>query len=325
MPSSAAPRASIGTWPTPIRRMDRVSDAVGREVWFKVEEECGAWGGNKVRKLEYILAAAARDGIDTLVSYGAGTSNWTAALAYHASRSGFRVVVGAAGPVPATYARLYDQTQTKVIASRSSEALPFVIAGARVAAGAGARSIPMGGSGYGDIGCVQIGREIADEVASGGMPQPDEIFVALGTSGTAAGTAVGLALAGRSIPLVAVQVAPWPFGTASRVRSHARKLLARLKTDVALRVSVDRRFFKPGYARPNAASSEAAEIAALDGVVLDGTYTAKAFAALVDRARTQPGGPLLFIHTAPGPPPFAPAPPLRTDSPDARGGREEER
>jgi 1-aminocyclopropane-1-carboxylate deaminase/D-cysteine desulfhydrase-like pyridoxal-dependent ACC family enzyme len=65
----------------------------------------------------------------------------------------------------------------------------------------------------------------------------------------------------------------------------------------------DDRFVKPGYAKSNAASIEAAQIASLDGFTLDPTYAAKAFAALIDSARAGARGPLLFLHTSPGPPP----------------------
>ena len=298
-----AARLTIGTWPTPTQRMERASDLLGREIWVKVEEECGAWGGNKVRKLEYILAAAERDGIDTLIGYGAGTSNWTAALVHHAVDRGFHVVVGMAGLPAETYRHLYDRAEVTPVVMRSTNALPLVIARARLIAGRGARSIPMGGSGYGDIGCVHVGAEIADAVRSGAVPRPDAAFVAVGTGGTAAGTAAGLAINDEPIRLVGVKVAPWPFGTEARVRRHATRLLGRLGRDAQLLISGDRRFFKPGYARANDPSLEATEIARLDGLQLDGAYAAKAFAGVVASARSGPGGPLLFIHTSPGPPP----------------------
>ena len=67
-----------------MRRLEAVSDTLGREVWIKLEEGCGTWGGNKVRKLEYILGRARADGVERLVGSSVGTSNWTSALAFHA-------------------------------------------------------------------------------------------------------------------------------------------------------------------------------------------------------------------------------------------------
>ena len=295
------PRIEIGRWPTPVAPMPHVSKALGRDVWVKLEEHCSAWGGNKARKLEYILGAARQDGVSKLVSYGAGTSNWATAFALHASELGFEVVVGLAGPVPEPYAEVYARTNVELVTVGSVNALPAVIAAARTRAGGSARSIPMGGSGFGDIGCVHAGLEIADAIGRGEVPKPDAVFVAVGTAGTAAGTAVGLAISGLRVPVVGARVAPWPFGTAGRVRRHAAGLLDRLAYDAPVLVEGDNRFFKPGYGKPNAASREAIGIAALDGITLDGTYAAKGFASLIAHARASRGGPLLFIHTSPGP------------------------
>lgn len=295
------PRLQIGTWPTRVRLLPRVSEHADVEVWIKAEEDCGAWGGNKVRKLEYILGIALRDGIEILVSFGAGTSNWTAALAHHADAHGLRTVVGLAGPIPPDYARLYERTRTKVVASKHPNALPFVSVMARARAGRNRRVMPLGGTGPGDIGSLNAGLEIADQVGDGSMPAPTAVYVAAGTSGTAAGVAAGMALRGLGAPVVAVKAAPWPYGSARRAERHARDLLAESGKQSLL--LGDDRFYKPGYARPNPASQAAIEVAARDGIELDPTYAAKAFAALLADARANREGPLLFIHTSPGPPP----------------------
>ena len=280
--------------------LPRVSNDVGCEVWIKLEEDCGAWGGNKVRKLEYILGFALEDNARALVSCGAGTSNWAAALAHHAHQHGLQTVVGLAGPIPPDYARLYARTRTTVIASRWPNALPLVSLAARLRAGRSSRVIPLGGTGPGDIGSLHVGLEVADQVAEQSLPAPTAVYVAAGTTGTAAGLAAGMTTRGLSVPVVAVKVAPWPYGSARRARRHARALLEEPRAPL---IHGDDRFFKPGYARPNASSQEAIEVAARDGIDLDPTYAAKAFAALLADARAGRTGPLLFIHTSPGPPP----------------------
>lgn len=299
------PRLNIGSWPTPVRRMDLTSADLGQEIWIKVEEECGTWGGNKVRKLEYILAAAQRDGVETFVSYGAGTSNWTSALVFHAAPRGFHTVAGLAGRVPGDYATLYRRTGTKVVSVPwAALSLPVALA-ARMRAGRGARSLQPGGSGDGDIGSVNAGFEIADALATKELPVPRVIFVAAGTCGTAAGVAAGLAIRGIRIPVVAVRVTPLPLGTPRLIGKRVADLLDMLgEKSPAGPVIGDDRFFKPGYARQNAGSREAIDIAANDNVRLDPTYAAKAFAAVVDAARTSVRGPYLFLHTSPGPLPL---------------------
>jgi D-cysteine desulfhydrase len=288
-------------------RMERVSQTLGREVWIKLEEDCGTWGGNKVRKLEYIMGAAQRDGVRSFVSYGAGTSNWTTALAFHAHRLGFKTVVGVAGPIPPEYNELYRRTATRVVSMPWAPLSPVANVTARAVAGPGARSLPPGGSGPGDAGSVHAGLEIADAIERGEIPEPRAVFVAAGTAGTAAGLSVGLGSRERQIPVVAVRVTALPYGTPRLIRRHVDSLahLLRLPSGIAAPVIGDARFVKPGYAKSNAASTEATQVAALDGFALDPTYAAKAFAALIDAARAGARGPLLFLQTSPGPAPQA--------------------
>ncbi len=153
------------------------------------------------------------------------------------------------------------------------------------------------------MGSAGAGIEIADAMDAGSLPVPRAVFVAAGTCGTAAGVAVGLSARGWAIPVVAVRVTPVPYGTPSLVRRRARALERLLGTRLQTPIVGDDRYVKPGYARSNPASMEAAAIAARDGIELDPTYASKAFAALVDAARSGSRGPLLLLHTSPGPVP----------------------
>jgi 1-aminocyclopropane-1-carboxylate deaminase/D-cysteine desulfhydrase-like pyridoxal-dependent ACC family enzyme len=126
--------------------------------------------------------------------------------------------------------------------------------------------------------------------------------VALGTCGTAAGLAAGLGLKDTSIPVTAVKVAPWPYATERMVRKRTNALVQRLQpSGIAAPVIHEAGFYAGGYGIPGAAGLEAIDIARRDGLDLDPTYAAKAFAALVAEARARPGGPFLFLHTSPGP------------------------
>lgn len=303
------PRLSIGTWPTPVQRLDQASAELGTEVWAKVEEACGAWGGNKVRKLEYILARARNKGAKRLVTYGAGTSSWAAAVVLHGSAMGFEVVLGLGGDIPGHNRSLYEDRGVRVHSASSHSLTPLAAAKAVIAAGPKALRLAAGGSDRrGDLGSMSAGIEIADAVERGLLPCPVAIFVPAGTSGTAAGIAVGLGLGGTRIPVVAVRVTPWPLGTSTLVEYHAGLLLRFLKSKGAAdtgaasaSIEGDGRYFKPGYGAANAASTEAIEIARRDGIELDPTYAAKAFAALIGAARAGRKGPLLLHLTSPGP------------------------
>jgi D-cysteine desulfhydrase len=297
------PRIGIGRWPTPVTPLERVSELLASEVWAKREDECGAWGGNKVRKLEHVLHEARSKDARKLVTFGAGSSSWAAALALHGAAHGFEVTLGLGGPVPHSYRALYREAETEVVSLPRINLVPAAAAAARARAGRGALILPGGGSGgIGDVGSARAGAEVADAIVEGELPRPIKVFVALGTCGTAAGLAAGLGLKDTSIPVTAVKVAPWPYATERLVRKRTNALVQRLQpSGIAAPVIHEAGFYAGGYGIPGAAGLEAIDIARRDGLDLDPTYAAKAFAALVAEARARPGGPFLFLHTSPGP------------------------
>jgi D-cysteine desulfhydrase len=306
---SKYPRVAIGSWPTPVRRLEAASAELGTEVWAKIEEDCGAWGGNKVRKLEYIFSELERSDVKTLVTYGAGTSSWAAALVLHSIPRGYRITLGLGGVIPHAYAQLYKKTDTRVVALPGYSSSPLAAIMARLSAGLrDVRVLPPGGSGFpGDLGPLQTGLEIATAVEADELPRPEAVFVPCGTAGTAAGIAVGLGSARMNIPVVAVRVTPRPLGTPWLVKRHVRSLLHHLNRDGVASQNVsaapirgEHRFFPPAYGVGNSASRAAIELVRADGLDLDPTYAAKGFAAVIEAAR-HTAGPLLFLHTSPGP------------------------
>ncbi|MGH2757322.1 MAG: 1-aminocyclopropane-1-carboxylate deaminase/D-cysteine desulfhydrase [Actinomycetota bacterium] len=304
-PLDDLPRIELGTWPTPVRRLAAVSDELGVEVWAKLEEDCGAWGGNKVRKLEHIFEEALRSHIHTLVTWGAATSNWTAAAALHGPPAGFDVVLGLGGTIPDDYTRLYDDLGTRVFRFPHLVLAPLALTVARATAGRTVRYLPVGGSGtVGDLGSARAGAEVAAAISSGELPSPTHAFVATGSSGTAAGLAVGLGLGGALVTVVAVKVSDWPYATTHMVTGRINSLLLRLeelgiRNVVPARWFLDRDHLGRGYGKATPESRAAIDLAAKDGLVLDPTYGAKAFAALIGHARREGAGPYLFVHTSP--------------------------
>jgi D-cysteine desulfhydrase len=304
-PLDDLPRIELGTWPTPVRRLAAVSNELGVEVWAKLEEDCGAWGGNKVRKLEHIFEEALRSRVHTLVTWGAATSNWAAAAALHGPPAGFDVVLGLGGTIPDDYARLYGDLGTRVFRFPHLVLAPLALAVARATAGRRVRYVPVGGSGtVGDLGSARAGAEIATAIGSGELPTPVRAFVATGSSGTAAGIAVGLGLGRAPIPVVAVKVSDWPYATMHMVTGRINSLLLRLeglgiRNVVPAPWRLDRDHLGRGYGKPTPGSRAAIDLAAKDGLVLDPTYGAKAFAALIDHARHDRTGPYLYVHTSP--------------------------
>jgi D-cysteine desulfhydrase len=291
-----------------VRLLERTSNTVGTEIWAKLEEECGAWGGNKVRKLEYMFHELRAAGVERFAAWGAATSNWVAAAAWHGSKLGFEVGVGLGGHLPDDYRRIYETAGCSLVVFPHIGLAPVAAAIVRARLGWRASILPVGGSGgSGDIGSTRAGIEVARSIASGEIPEPHSVFVAAGTCGTVAGLSVGMGLAGCSSTVVAVKVADWPYATPPMIERRRRNIAARLGTTGAdphppAPVRFEDRFLGRGYAHPTREARAAALVARRDGLHLDGTYAAKAFAALIATARNG-DGPLLFVHTSPGPPP----------------------
>ena len=309
MDIDAVPRMQIGTWPTPVRRLDHTSEVLGAEVWTKLEEECGAWGGNKVRKLEFLFHELRERAIPRIVVWGAASSNWAAACAWHGSHHGFEVFAGLGGHLPKSYRRIYDAAGVPAIVLPRIELAPAAAAAARIRCGRRAWVLPIGGSGgLGDLGPVATGVEIARSIASGELPAPiGGIFVAAGSCGTVAGIAAGLGIEHASLPVVAVKVADWPYATRAMIGRRTRniaRLLATHGIEGATHAPIElvTGALGGGYGRITRAAREAIVLARRDGLALDQVYGAKAFGALIARARSG-RGPLLFIHTSPGPSP----------------------
>jgi 1-aminocyclopropane-1-carboxylate deaminase/D-cysteine desulfhydrase-like pyridoxal-dependent ACC family enzyme len=186
---------------------------------------------------------------------------------------------------------------------------------------------PGGVSPRGCLGFVSGALELQAQVAAGLLPPPREVIIAVGSTCSTAGLLLGLCIAARLSGerppprVVAVRVTPWPVTSPLRIVALARRTaawLARLTGDRVFDVSfarlaaglqVDASQLGPGYGRPTPTGAEAAE--QLRPLVLDGTYSEKSAAALLERVRADPQVPRVYWATkssAPLPPP-APLPP----------------
>lgn len=283
-------------------------EPLGPDTWVKREDRAGTrYGGNKVRKLEWLLGAALEAGGDVLTAGTVG-SNHLVATAVYGQASGVEIHAVVApqpdAPTARVNARILHAHAEKLWVATSGPAVPFAWAKAMVAlrmfGGYPPATISVGGSNpLGTLGWVGGGLEIAAQVAAGQLPAPDRIYVALGSGGTAAGLLLGLRLAGLASEVVAVRAAPSWLASATRVRLLARRTLGLLRKHGAPSVAlgglrVVDGFYGEGYARPTPATEAAAARAAGFGLTLEQTYTAKAFAAM----DAEPGGRRLFVHTA---------------------------
>jgi len=300
----------LGTFPTRIDTVN-VIDAAGRErsVLVKREDLCSeTYAGNKVRKLEFILAQARRREAGRLITVGAAGSHHGLATAVHGRACGFGVSL-VLFPQPLTPhvadILLMDQAHGAEIRwIPRMELVPLALLRARIAWRA-ERPYPVAAGGsdaLGTLGWVNAGLELADQIRSGETERPSVIHVAAGTLGTAAGLALGLALVGQPIRVAATRITSRLITNertlATLVRGAAAKLqLAGVDSPVEEAigmVEIRHGQIGRGYGKvtDEAARAEAAFAAA--GLRLDDTYTAKAAADLLS---TPADEPVLFVNT----------------------------
>ena len=304
----------LGRYPTPVRRCP-VADARG-ELWVKDDGGTAElYGGNKVRKLEFVLAAARARGARRIVTFGAGGSHHVLATTLYARRVGLETAA-ILWPQPWTMhaeetlrAALAAGLQPLAVRSRAA-ALP---GGARILA-RGDQLVPPGGSSrVGARGYLAATRELAAQVRAGQAPEPDAIVVPLGSGGTAAGILAGVVGERLRSRVIAVDVAIGSAAAVPLVLYLAHGLGGRL-TDLARRLGVERGYLGAGYGHPTAAGASATEEARAMGLMLDPTYTAKTFAAALDLVRRSPGV-VLYWHTLSA----RPLDPLLADAPALPG------
>jgi D-cysteine desulfhydrase len=313
-------RIPLGEGPTPVRPLAGLSAEGGAPVWLKNDGLYGGvWGGNKARKLEWILADALHRGRKTIITFGAIGTNHGLATALYARDQGLRTVLLLVDQplddhVRAQLTRL-ERSGATIYRTHSTARTIATIPWAMVRhADLESRKLPYfltvgGSSAIGAIGHVEAGLELGDQVVRDEVPEPSHLVVALGSGGTAAGLALGLKLAGLQTRVVAVVVndkLKLHAGVVARLAERAARLLrdrgAELG-DVSIRASdvdVERGWLGAGYGHPTRESERARELTlAREGLALEPVYTAKAMAALL--ALNERGsfgeGPVLYWHT----------------------------
>jgi D-cysteine desulfhydrase family pyridoxal phosphate-dependent enzyme len=291
---AAIPRERLAHLPTPLEPAPRLAAACGLEsLWIKRDDATGlATGGNKARKLEFLLADARARGADTLLTVGGVQSNHARMTAAAACRLGMTCELFLDGeePLERQGNLLLDDlfgAAMSFMPDASLHALNDAMA-ARAAAlaaqGRFAYSIPVGGStGLGALGYVAAARELADQAAERGI-DVGAIVVAVGSTGTLAGLALGARLSLPETGLVGVSVS----SPAERCRSKGARIAgeaaALLGLDLRLApadLTVTDAFLGPGYGIPTPEAEEAIRLAArCEGLILDPVYTGKALAGL---------------------------------------------
>jgi len=314
---------------TPLQKLDRLSQMLGRDIYIKRDDTTPlAFGGNKLRKLEFLAADALRQGADTLVTAGAIQSNHVRQTAAVAARLGLRCSALLENPTGTTCADylhsgnrllldLFD-TQAELVANldNANEQLQALAERLR---GEGRKPyvVPIGGSNpLGALGYVRAGLELAQQGEAMGLDF-SAVVLASGSAGTHGGLALALAHAMPQTPVVGVTVsrsveAQMPK-VAALIDGTAELLDVEVPTgqtgQTGQTIELWDEYFAPRYGESNQAGMEAIRLlASMEGILLDPVYTGKAMAGLLDgirRQRFDGNGPLVFLHTGGAPALFA--------------------
>jgi 1-aminocyclopropane-1-carboxylate deaminase/D-cysteine desulfhydrase-like pyridoxal-dependent ACC family enzyme len=323
MPLVPPPRFPLFERPSPLQRLPAFSAALGNgvEVWGKREDLLPlAFGGNKLRNLEYLVGAAVADGADTLVTSGRRWSNHCRLTAAAGARAGLGVHLVLSGPPldpPGPGTRLAEVLGATVhqLATADREERDATVA--RVVAelrAAGHRPfvIGVGGSGLpGTYGQFEAANEAFDQLAALDV-RPRALFLPSATGGTQAGLVVANGVSrGIDGPIVGVLVARPEAELRPSIEAQVTGLAALVGSAAPTpeTIVLDSSQFGDGYGRPTAAAEEAMRLLGrTEGILVDPIYTAKALAALVARAQSGElaGKTVVFWHAGGTPGLFEP-------------------
>ncbi len=309
------PWIKLGQFPTPVHQLKKLGKKLGTEnFWVKREDQSGLYyGGNKVRKLEFSLAQAVRSGKGVIVTFGGAGSNHVLATTIYGNTLGLTTAAFMMPQPPSKFVtrniRAYSHHGAKLFywdgKPKSARALLKKIP---VKWLRNAYILPPGGSNVqGTVGFVDAALEIRKQVDEKQMPEPDYIFVAGGSGGSMAGLIVGTTLAGLKSKVIGIRVADEQWvnrffinGLANRTAKFLHEMdnsipFIKFKKD---QVNLVHDYFGKEYGRFTPEGDRAMELAEkLEGLLLEGTYTAKALAAAMDHAERNPEAVTLFINT----------------------------
>ncbi len=311
------PRRNYTIGQTPIEKLPRFSRAVGGpDIYIKRDDLLGLTaGGNKTRKLEFLVADALKQGADTLVTSGAVQSNHCRLTLSAAVKEGMKCRLVLKELIPGSYDPdaggnifLFHLLGTEKIEIVSDEtALNTAIQqilNSLADKGRTGYVIPMGGSNaIGATGYVACAQEIQDQIFRQGTPM-DAVICASGSAGTQAGLVTGMVGCNMNIPVIGINVGVTETGQEDVVYELVLKTAEHLEINVPTPrssvICLDD-YMGPGYSIPTPEMAQAIRLLAeTEGILLDPVYTGKTMAGLIDLCRKgyfKKGQNILFVHT----------------------------
>ena len=306
--------------PSPVHALERLSAHLGgARVWAK-RDDCNsglAFGGNKIRKLEYLVAEAIAQGCDTLVSIGGVQSNHTRQVAAAAARLGMRCVLVQESWVNWPDA-VYDRVGNILLSRMMGADVRLVQAGFGIefkeswerairdieAGGGRPYAIPAGASDHrlGGLGFAQWAQEVEQQERELGVFF-DTVIVCSVTGSTQAGMIAGFAGQTRRRRVIGIDASAKPKETLEQVARIARRTADLIDVGRDLRdeeIVLDDRYHAGTYGIPDERTLEAMRLAArLEGMITDPVYEGKSMAGLIDlvtRGEIEKGATVLYAH-----------------------------
>ncbi|MGQ0841991.1 D-cysteine desulfhydrase family protein [Actinokineospora sp.] len=334
---SAFPRVPLGHWPTPIDDCPRLSAALGGPRVLVKRDDVGGIGagGNKLRKLEFLLGAALADGADTVVTFGAVQSNHGRQTAAACARLGLRCELVLTRSVPRAgeayersgniaLDRLYGATVHLCADDADTAETYRRVIDTAATDGRTVATFPVGGSSpLGVLGYVAATVELFAQLDSLGL-EVHRLVVPVGSAGTAAGVALAVDLLGRNVIVdggCVSHTAEESLADIRRLAAASAELMGR-PAPALDRLRTTDRAVGPGYGIPTDQVWDALRLfARTEAITLDPVYTGKAAAAFIDQVRAgeiTAAETVVFLHTGGLPGLFAYAPEL-ADRLNSRG------
>jgi 1-aminocyclopropane-1-carboxylate deaminase len=307
--------------PTPIQPLRRLSEHLGGNVQiYAKRDDCNsglAFGGNKTRKLEYVVPDAIAQGCDTLVTIGGIQSNHTRQVAAVAAHLGMKCVTVQENWVN-WFDGAYDRVGNIMLSRIMGADVRLVDAGFGIefkqswqqalddvrAAGGKPYAIPAGASDHplGGLGYVGFAEEVRAQEVQLGF-RFDRIVVCSVTGSTQAGMVVGFAADGRADRVIGIDASAKPEQTRAqilRIAQHTAELVGLGRTITDDDVVLDTRYAYPEYGLPSQETLDAIRLCArLEGVLTDPVYEGKSMQGLIDlirRGEIAPGSRVLYAH-----------------------------
>ena len=321
---SKAPRVSLGFFPTPLHRLDALSEELGVNLWIKRDDFTGSnlFGGNKTRKLEFLIGKAVADGAECVFTYGATQSNHAMQTSWAAAKNGLKPILYLAAVVPpnpddykanllldgiyGAEIHVVDLEEGESFAD--AERRSFKMGKEHIARleeqGIKSYDIPMGGANeYGTLGYVNAMVELAEQMEEADL-QFDYMYHSTGSGGTMAGLMAGRNLLGLDMQIHSITAMDVDEKYAARASRNANGALELIGADVSVSEDdfiIDQNHYGPGYECPSDEATEAIKLLARkEGILVDPVYSGKAFAGLIADVRSgriPAGSKVLFVHT----------------------------